>query len=225
MTRRRSLQAVLQTEGQKNRYEESDVQHRIYVRPLGNTGVHIVKSRPDGAEYQVAGPQRTFAPGQSVPTGRYTGRQGETILIEPPPGRRGQAAPTGDSSVTPAQPDIQGWQTHFALGTAAGYHVDTFHHFGLIAGTEDPYPAPPNAFLYIVDGLDRNGVPDVTAWSLFSFEPFNATLYKMVVINKETYSGNTDPGADPPIPPACKIAFKDENGFFLGAMWHYFWVA
>jgi len=60
MTRRRSLQQLLKTENQKNRWKESDIQHRIYVRPLGNTGQHIVKSRPDGAEYQVSGPQRTF---------------------------------------------------------------------------------------------------------------------------------------------------------------------
>ena len=89
MTKRRSSQSLLQQGLDKRATSEADINHRIYVRPLGNTGLHIVKSRPTGAEYQVSGPTRTFVPGQSVPTGRHTGTQGETILIEPPPGKRG----------------------------------------------------------------------------------------------------------------------------------------
>jgi len=222
MTRRRSLQQLLKTENQKNRWKESDIQHRIYVRPLGNTGQHIVKSRPDGAEYQVSGPQRTFKPRQVVPTGRHTGTQGEVILIEPPPGKEGPA--TSPTTVTqPPLPDLEEWYTHYVIGTAAGYRQEVFHQFGLIDGTEDPYPAPENAFLYVIDGLDENGSPDPTAFSLLSFEPFNATSYKMTIVPREGYTGNAD--STQAIPPAVRIAFNDQNGIFLGAAWHYTNVA
>ena len=125
MSQRRSFQKVVQAENQRRRYEQSDVQHRIYVRPLGNTGLHIVKSRPNGAEYQVAGPARTFKPDQIVPTGRHVGTQGETILIEPPPGKRGTALPpvsntdppiqavTGDGGIIPVSGTYPGHQTNW----------------------------------------------------------------------------------------------------------------
>jgi hypothetical protein len=73
----------------ERRASEADIKHRHYVRPYGNRGLHVVKSAIDGEEYIVSGPGRTFQPGTVVPTGSNTGTQGETILTDPPPGRRG----------------------------------------------------------------------------------------------------------------------------------------
>jgi len=78
-----------QRELDDRRRSEADIKHRHYVRPYGNRGLHVVKSAIDGAEYVVSGPGRTFQPGTVVPTGSNTGTQGEVILTDPTPGRRG----------------------------------------------------------------------------------------------------------------------------------------
>lgn len=73
----------------RRRGRESDVQYRVYRRPYGSRGLHVVADTTDGQEFVVSGPGQTFAPGAVVPTGRNSGAQGETILQAPPPGRRG----------------------------------------------------------------------------------------------------------------------------------------
>ena len=80
----------------ERRRSEADIKYRHYVRPYGNRGLHIVKSSVDGREFTVSGPGRTFQPGTVVPTGSNTGTQGEFIVTDPPPGRRGAGnyAPT-----------------------------------------------------------------------------------------------------------------------------------
>ena len=78
-----------QRELNERRRTEADIKYRHYVRPYGNRGLHVVKSAIDGKEYIVSGPGRTFAPGTVVPTGSNTGTQGEFIVTDPPPGRRG----------------------------------------------------------------------------------------------------------------------------------------
>lgn len=73
----------------KRRSSEADINYRHYVRPHGSRGIHVVKASVDGREYFVSGPGRTFQPGTVVPTGSNTGNQGEFIVTDPPPGRRG----------------------------------------------------------------------------------------------------------------------------------------
>jgi hypothetical protein len=85
----RTLRRQQERELNERRASEADIKHRHYVRPHGNRGLHVVKSAVDGKEYIVSGPGRTFQPGTVVPTGSNTGTQGETILNDPPPGRRG----------------------------------------------------------------------------------------------------------------------------------------
>ena len=85
----RDFQSMLSRSLNERRSWESDIKYRLYVRPLGNRGLHVVKSSIDGQEYIVSGPGRTFRPGTVVPTGSNTGTQGEFIVSDPPPGRRG----------------------------------------------------------------------------------------------------------------------------------------
>jgi hypothetical protein len=84
-TRQRSIVRDLN----ERRRGEADIKYRHYVRPHGNRGLHVVKASVDGKEYIVSGPGRTFQPGTVVPTGSNTGTQGEFIVTDPPPGRRG----------------------------------------------------------------------------------------------------------------------------------------
>jgi hypothetical protein len=96
MSQFRTPRRQRQRELDERRAAEADIKHRHYVRPYGNRGLHVVKATVDGAEYIVSGPGRTFQPGTVVPTGSNTGNQGETILSDPVPGRRGAGlyAPT-----------------------------------------------------------------------------------------------------------------------------------
>jgi hypothetical protein len=85
----RDFQTMLSRSLDERRAWESDIKYRLYVRPHGNRGLHVVKNGVDGVEYIVSGPGRTFRPGTVVPTGSNTGTQGEFIVSDPPPGRRG----------------------------------------------------------------------------------------------------------------------------------------
>ncbi len=85
----RDFQSMLSRSLNERRAWESDIKYRLYVKPLGRRGLHVVKSSIDGQEFIVSGPGRTFRPGTVVPTGSNTGTQGEFIVSDPPPGRRG----------------------------------------------------------------------------------------------------------------------------------------
>lgn len=91
MSSRRTAAGMVTRSLDKRRDGESDVQPRIYLRPLGRSGLHVVRLECNEEEIIVSG-SRSFAPGTQVFTGRYSGRTGETILTEPPPGRRGASA-------------------------------------------------------------------------------------------------------------------------------------
>jgi hypothetical protein len=85
----RDFQDMLSRSLDERRSWEADVKYRLYVKPLGNRGLHVVKSSVDGEEFIVSGPGQTFRPGTVVPTASNTGTQGESIVSDPPPGRRG----------------------------------------------------------------------------------------------------------------------------------------
>lgn len=91
MSSRRTPVGVIRRSLDRRRDAESDVQPRVYLRPLGRSGLHVVRLECNDEELVVAG-SRSFAPGANVQTGRYSGRAGETIITEPPPGRRGASA-------------------------------------------------------------------------------------------------------------------------------------
>jgi hypothetical protein len=107
MTRRR-VQDVIRAELDWRADHESDVQYRQYVQPYGTTGMHIVKNRADGQEYVVSGPATTFAPGTILPVARNLSDQNETIIQNPPPGRRGAAPLPPQEIVLPPRPNIDG---------------------------------------------------------------------------------------------------------------------
>lgn len=91
MSSRRTFTRQLSRSLDDRRDTESDVQPRVYLRPIGRTGFHVVRRECNEEEIVVAG-SRTFAPGTQVQTGRFSGRPGEAIITEPPPGRRGASA-------------------------------------------------------------------------------------------------------------------------------------
>lgn len=74
----------------RRRLNESDAQPRVIVRPGPTEGTQVVKRECNDQEFVVSSPPgRTWAPGSVVFTARYSGDQGESIIAEPPPGRRG----------------------------------------------------------------------------------------------------------------------------------------
>lgn len=91
MSSRRTVAGVVRRSLDRRRDAESDVQPRTYLRPVGRTGLHVVRLECNEEEIVVSG-ARAFKPGTTVQTGRYSGRPGEVILTEPPPGRRGASA-------------------------------------------------------------------------------------------------------------------------------------
>lgn len=91
MSSKRTPEKVITGSLDYRRDDESDVQPRTYVRAVGNTGGHIVKRVCNDEEIYVRG-SRSFAPGTQVNTVRHSGRPGETISTDPPPGRVGVSA-------------------------------------------------------------------------------------------------------------------------------------
>lgn len=91
MSSKRTPQSVITGSLDTRRDAESDVQPRIYVRPVGRTGFHIIRRECNSEEVVVSG-ARAFAPGTQVNTARHSGRSSEAIITEPPPGRRGASA-------------------------------------------------------------------------------------------------------------------------------------
>lgn len=85
----RSARTQLRRGLDRRRVSEADINYRVYVRPNGHRGLHVVRLQCNEEEMVVSGPKKTFAPGSIVPTGSHTGNPGEFILTDPPPGRRG----------------------------------------------------------------------------------------------------------------------------------------
>lgn len=101
MSSKRTFTHQLSNSLDTRRDAESDVQPRIYLRPVGRSGFHVVRRECNEEEVIVSG-SRTFAPGTQVQTGRFSGRPGEAIITEPPPGRRGASA----FPITPVRREI-----------------------------------------------------------------------------------------------------------------------
>lgn len=74
------------------RRQESDVDIRVYVRPVGRDGLHVVRRACSTEEITVTGSSRTHAPGSAVPVGRRSGAPREFLLTTPPPGYVGTSA-------------------------------------------------------------------------------------------------------------------------------------
>jgi hypothetical protein len=91
MSSKRTPNKVITGSLDDRRDGESDVQPRRYVRARGRTGFHVVKRECNEEEIVVTG-SRAFAPGTQVNTARHSGRPGEAIITEPPPGRAGVSA-------------------------------------------------------------------------------------------------------------------------------------
>lgn len=213
MTRRRSRQALLQGGLNKRATTEADINHRIYVRPLGDTGLHIVKSRPDGAEYQVAGPARTFAPEQFVPTGRHANTQGETILIEPPPGKRGTARPTTTTTAPPLPVASMPGGTVAVGGVYPGYLVD----FG-----SEGTGLTPTTFFEITGSTNRSGTPTAGFIILVEYTYVNSTQVDLVITTSDSYVADGDD--DDPHPGFYVNIYSDipPNGRLAGVSgWYY----
>ena len=86
---RRSTRKMIAEDLDRRRTRESDVELRVYVRPLGSRGEHVVRHLDSSEEVVVTGPGRTHKPGSVVPTGRRSGEIGEFLLTTPPAGHRG----------------------------------------------------------------------------------------------------------------------------------------
>ena len=104
----RDRQTLLRDALDQRQQREADINYRIYVNPLGDSGLHVVKNRREGVEFKVSGPKTTFRPDTIVPTGSHTGEQGEEILREAPPGRRGNlAAPPSTEYIASPAPIVE----------------------------------------------------------------------------------------------------------------------
>lgn len=182
MTVRRTPQSLLQQGLEKRRFAESDVQHRIYVRPMGNAGLHIVKSRPSGNEYMVSGPKRTFAPGQMVPTGRHTGKQGELILIEPPPGV-GRAVPPSDDAAPPLPVATMTGGAIGVAGTYPGFLVDV---------DAEGTGFTSNSYFELTGETTRSGTPTPGFIILVEYEYISPTRVILTITTADSYIADGD---------------------------------
>ena len=213
MTRRRSRQSLLQSGLDKRATTEADINHRIYVRPLGDAGLHIVKRRPDGAEDQVAGPARTFVPGQFVPTGRHTNTQGETILIEPPPGKRGQAAPPTTQTSPPLPVATMTGGVVAVGGTYPGYETEI---------DAEGTGFTPVSFFELTGETKRDGTPTPGFIVLLEYSYQSSERVILTITTADSYIADGD--EDDPHPGFYVNIYSDipPNGRLAGVSeWYY----
>jgi len=207
---------VLQQGLNQRATREADVNHRIYVRPLGTTGLHIVKSRPDGAEYQVAGPSRTFVPGQFVPTGRHTNTQGETILIEPPPGKRGRAEPPTTTTNPPLPVSTMTGGVISVSGTYPGFNIEV---------DAEGSGLTPTTFYEIVGSTNRAGASTPGFVVLLEYAYQDSTRVILTLTTADSYVADGDEDDPHPgfyvniysdIPPNGRLAGVSEWFYLVG---------
>lgn len=191
---RRTSQGTTKGALTKRRFKEADVRFRIYVRPFGDRGLHVVKNRINGVEYKVAGPSKTFAPGTIVPTGSYTSTQGEVIISQPPPGRRGASRyPPGTTTIIdPPRPIVpEGPYQQPLNGTTAGYQSQWY------------FPGSgfsPLTYLEPTLCTNRAGNSDPGFTVLLGTEYISSTLLRVTTTTTESFAGDGD--EDDPHPQA-----------------------
>lgn len=166
MTARRTPQSIINRALDERERFQSDIQHRTYVRPQGTKGLHVVKNRAQGQEYVVGGPQRSFAPGTSVPAARNLHDQNETIIGEPPPGRRGDPAVLPIEQVGPQRPTIDG-----AFGEDWSFTSTT--QVARFTSTITGFNFAPENFIETFDYIDGNSFQPV---DYYAFEIVGASF-------------------------------------------------